>query len=65
MEMGCDGVFVNSAIALAQDPILMAKSMKEAVISGRSAYLSGRMAKMYRESKYSSKRFLINYIKRK
>jgi len=45
MEMGCDGVLVNSAIALAQDPILMAKSMKQAVISGRSAYLSGRMAK--------------------
>ena len=45
MEMGCDGVLVNSAIALAQDPILMAESMKQAVISGRSAYLSGSMAK--------------------
>ena len=45
MEMGCDGVLVNSAIALADDPILMAKAMKQAVISGRAAYLSGRMEK--------------------
>ena len=45
MEMGCDAVLINSAIALANDPILMANAMKNAVISGRNAYLSGRMKK--------------------
>ena len=45
MEMGCDAVLINSAIALANDPILMAGAMKNAVISGRNAYLSGRMKK--------------------
>ena len=45
MEMGCDAVLINSAIALANDPILMADAMKNAVISGRNAYLSGRMKK--------------------
>ncbi|MFP6778667.1 MAG: sulfur carrier protein ThiS [Alphaproteobacteria bacterium] len=45
MEIGCDGVLINSAIALANDPILMATAMKNAVISGRTAYLSGRMKK--------------------
>ncbi|PPR17173.1 MAG: Thiazole synthase [Alphaproteobacteria bacterium MarineAlpha9_Bin3] len=45
MEMGCDGVLVNSAIAKARNPILMAEAMKQAVISGRNAYISGRMEK--------------------
>ena len=45
MEIGCDGVLINSAIAMANDPILMATAMKNAVISGRTAYLSGRMKK--------------------
>jgi thiazole synthase len=45
MEMGCDAVLINSAIALASDPILMAGAMKNAVISGRTAYLAGRMKK--------------------
>ena len=45
MEMGCDAVLINSAIALAKDPILMADAMKNAVIAGRTAYLSGRMKK--------------------
>ena len=45
MEIGCDGVLINSAIELANDPILMATAMKNAVISGRTAYLSGRMKK--------------------
>ena len=45
MEMGCDGVLVNSAIANAKKPIVMAKAFKEAVISGRNAYLAGRMPK--------------------
>jgi thiazole synthase len=43
MEMGCDGVLMNSAIAHAKNPILMAKAMRLAVESGRHAFLSGRM----------------------
>lgn len=45
MEIGCDGVLMNSAIAGAKNPILMAKAMKLAVESGRIAYLAGRIAK--------------------
>lgn len=45
MELGCDGVLMNTAIAEARDPVLMASAMKHAVISGRQAYLAGRMAK--------------------
>tara|TARA_B100001121_G_C18672905_1_gene614803 strand:- start:1078 stop:1851 length:774 start_codon:yes stop_codon:yes gene_type:complete len=47
MEMGCDGVLVNSAIANAKKPILMAKAFKDAVISGRNSFLAGRMKKNY------------------
>ena len=47
MEMGCDGVLVNSAIANSKHPILMAKAFKDAVISGRNSYLAGRMKKNY------------------
>lgn len=43
MELGCDGVLMNTAIAEAKDPVLMAKAMKHAVIAGRQAYLAGRM----------------------
>ena len=43
MELGCDGVLLNTAIAEAQNPVLMARAMKEAVIAGRAAYLAGRM----------------------
>ncbi|MGQ0660871.1 MAG: bifunctional sulfur carrier protein/thiazole synthase protein [Sphingosinicella sp.] len=43
MELGCDGVLMNTAIAEAKDPILMARAMKLAVESGRLAYLAGRM----------------------
>lgn len=43
MELGCDGVLMNSAIAYAQNPVLMAHAMKNAVISGRQAFLAGRM----------------------
>jgi len=43
MELGCDGVLINSAIAKAKKPILMAKAFKDAVISGRNAFLAGRM----------------------
>ncbi len=45
MEMGCDAVLVNTAIAEAKDPILMAEAMKLAVESGRKAFLAGRMKK--------------------
>ena len=47
MELGCDGVLVNSAIAKAKNPVLMAKAFKDAVISGRNSYLAGRMQKNY------------------
>ncbi len=43
MELGCDGVLVNTAIAKAKNPILMAKSMKHAVIAGRKSFLAGRI----------------------
>jgi thiazole synthase len=45
MELGCDGVLMNTAIAGAQKPVLMASAMKQAVEAGRSAYLAGRMPK--------------------
>ena len=47
MELGCDGVLVNSAIANAKKPVLMAKAFKDAVISGRNSYLAGRMKKSF------------------
>jgi thiazole synthase len=43
LELGCDGVLMNTAIAAAQDPILMANAMKKAVEAGREAYRAGRM----------------------
>jgi thiazole synthase len=45
MELGCDGVLMNTAIAAAKNPILMAAAMKKAVEAGREAYLAGRMPK--------------------
>ena len=43
MELGCDGVLLNSAIAHARDPLRMANAMKLAVEAGRDAFLAGRM----------------------
>ncbi|MCU7796665.1 MAG: thiazole synthase, partial [Candidatus Thiodiazotropha sp. (ex Myrtea spinifera)] len=43
MELGCDGVLMNTAIAAAQHPVLMASAMKKAIQAGREAYLAGRM----------------------
>ncbi len=43
MELGCDGVLMNTAIAEARDPVRMARAMRHAVIAGREAYLAGRM----------------------
>lgn len=45
MELGCDGVLMNTAIALAQKPLQMAEAMREAVSAGRKAFLAGRMPK--------------------
>ena len=45
MELGCDGVLMNTAIASAKDPILMAEAMRLGVESGRKAYLAGRIGK--------------------
>ncbi|MCX8069344.1 MAG: thiazole synthase, partial [Thermodesulfovibrionales bacterium] len=45
MELGCDAVLINTAIAGAKDPVMMAEAMKHAVISGRLAYKSGRIGK--------------------
>ena len=59
MELGCDGVLINSAIANAKNPILMAKAFKDAVISGRSSFLAGRMSKNYFAIPSSPKKGLI------
>ena len=45
LELGCDGVLMNTAVAAAKDPVLMARAMKKAVEAGREAYLAGRMPK--------------------
>lgn len=45
MELGCQGILMNTAIAAARDPILMASAMKKAVEAGREAFLAGRMPK--------------------
>jgi thiazole synthase len=45
MELGCDGVLMNTAVAAAKDPVRMARAMKKAVEAGREAFLAGRMPK--------------------
>ena len=45
MELGCDGVLINTAIAEAKNPVLMAESMKHAVIAGRKSFKAIRMKK--------------------
>ena len=59
MELGCDGVLVNTAIAKAKSPVLMAKAFKDAVIAGRNSYIAGRMKKNYLASPSSPKKGLI------
>jgi len=59
MELGCDGVLVNTAIAKAKNPILMAKAFKDAVIAGRNSYIAGRMKKNFLASPSSPKKGLI------
>jgi len=60
MELGCDGVLINTAIAEARKPILMAEAMKYAVIAGRKSYLAGRMKKKNFGSASSPKNNLIS-----
>ena len=50
MELGCDGVLMNTAIAGARDPVRMARAMKHAVLAGRDAYLAGRIPKRFAAS---------------
>ena len=59
MELGCDGVLINSAIAMARNPIMMAKSFKHAVKAGRKSFLAGRMKKNYFGIASSPKKGLI------
>ena len=54
MELGCDGVLMNTAIAHARDPVLMASAMKKAVEAGREAFLAGRMPRKYYSADPSS-----------
>ncbi|RXZ43522.1 thiazole synthase [Crenobacter cavernae] len=54
MELGCDGVLMNTAIAAARDPIRMARAMKLGVEAGREAYLAGRMPKRFYSATPSS-----------
>lgn len=54
MELGCDGVLMNTAIAGARDPVLMAGAMKKAVEAGREAYRAGRMPKKFYTASPSS-----------
>ncbi|HNP26971.1 MAG TPA: thiazole synthase, partial [Nitrosomonas sp.] len=63
LELGCDGVLMNPAIAAAQHPILMASAMRKAVEAGREAYLAGRMArKIYTASPSSPVEGIINSV---
>ena len=59
MELGCDGVLVNSAIAKSRNPVLMAESFKNAVISGRQSFIAGRMQKLFYANASSPSRGLI------
>jgi len=59
MELGCDGVLINTAIAEAKNPVLMAESMKHAVIAGRKAYKAERMRKRKYGNPSSPQEYLI------
>jgi len=54
MELGCDAILMNTAIAGARNPVLMASAMKKAVQAGREAYLAGRMPRKYYSADPSS-----------
>jgi thiazole synthase len=59
MELGCDGVLLNTAIAHSKDPLLMAEAMRDAVIAGRKAFLAGRMPRRLHASASSPESGLI------
>ena len=59
MELGCDGVLINSAIANSKKPTLMAQAFKDAVISGRNSFLAGRMKKSFLADPSSPKKGII------
>ncbi len=59
MELGCDGVLINTAIAKAKNPVMMAVSMKHAVIAGRKSFLAGRIKPQIYGSPSSSTKGLI------
>jgi len=54
MELGCDGILMNTAVAAANNPVLMASAMKKAVEAGREAFLAGRMPKKWYSAMPSS-----------
>ena len=68
MELGCDGVLVNTAIAKAKKPYQMALAFKNSVIAGRQSYLSGRIEKIFIWKPFISKRryylifFFVNFF---
>ena len=54
MELGCDGVLINTAVAEAKNPILMAEAMKDAVIAGRKSFIAGRIKKKVKRTRTSN-----------
>ena len=62
MELGADGVLLNTAIAHAKDPVLMAHAMRHATIAGRQSYLAGRIAKKLHATASSPWEGTISYI---
>lgn len=62
MELGADGVLLNTAVAHAQDPVLMAHAMRHATIAGRQSYLAGRIAKKLYATASSPWEGVISYI---
>ena len=63
MELGCDGVLLNTAIAEAKNPVLMAEAMKHAVIAGRKAFKAGRMKKRNMLAHHHLKKFNLIFLK--
>jgi thiazole synthase len=66
MELGCDGVLVNTAIAKAKKPLEMALAFKNAVVAGRQSYLSGRIEKSINGKSVITKKrnYLVSFLKK-
>ena len=62
MELGCDGVLMNTAIACAQQPVLMASAMRDGVRAGRQAFLAGRIPRKHYSASASSPHSGFNYL---